>query len=137
MVTDFSLQQINKVAADFALLCKKHSIFAFEGEMGAGKTTFITAVCKALGVEDAISSPTFSIINEYEGHEGQLIYHMDLYRLHDEDEVKRAGVEESFYAGGICFIEWPRRAGSLLPEDTVWCNLRVSGADNRILTVNL
>ena len=93
-------------------------VFAFYGKMGAGKTTFIKAVCEHLGVEDVITSPTFAIVNEYTSESsGDTIYHFDFYRIKKLDEVYDMGYEEYFYGGGLCFIEWPELIESLLPED--------------------
>ena len=93
-------------------------VFAFYGKMGAGKTTFIKAVCEQLGVEDVITSPTFAIVNEYTSElSGDTIYHFDFYRIKKLGEVYDMGYEEYFYGGGLCFIEWPELIESLLPED--------------------
>jgi tRNA threonylcarbamoyladenosine biosynthesis protein TsaE len=97
-----------------------HSVFAFYGKMGAGKTTFIKAVCEELGVEDVINSPTFSIINEYRSEKsGELIYHFDFYRIRKLSEARDIGVEDYFYSGALCLIEWPEIIEPLLPDDTV------------------
>ncbi|MBB6273659.1 tRNA threonylcarbamoyladenosine biosynthesis protein TsaE [Pedobacter cryoconitis] len=93
-------------------------IFAFEGEMGAGKTTFIKALCEKLGVKDVVSSPTFSIVNEYAAA-GQIIYHFDFYRIKNLHEVFDIGYEEYFYSGHICLIEWPERIRELMPENYI------------------
>ena len=97
---------------------RKSRVFAFYGKMGAGKTTFIKAVCEQLGVEDVITSPTFAIVNEYTSEtSGDTIYHFDFYRIKKLDEVYDMGYEEYFYSGSLCFIEWPELIESLLPED--------------------
>ena len=119
---EFKLDTISEIAERFWNSFKEDKIFAFHGEMGAGKTTFIHALCELKKVTSTISSPTFSIINEYPFAEGK-IYHIDLYRLRDEAEALKAGVEECFYSGDICFIEWPERAAALLPTGTVHINL--------------
>ena len=138
MVVEYSLDNISLAAEDFLRMAEGHKIFAFEGGMGAGKTTFITALCKALGVTEAISSPTFSIINEYEGSGALRIYHLDLYRLQSEQEAIRAGVEECFYDdGAFCFVEWPSKAPALLPEQTTWCYIEITGSDKRNLAIKL
>ena len=93
-------------------------VFAFYGKMGAGKTTFIKAICEELGVEDVITSPTFAIINEYESPD-TTIYHFDFYRIKKLEEVYDMGYEDYFYSGGLCFIEWPELIEELLPEDAV------------------
>ncbi|GAA4303092.1 tRNA (adenosine(37)-N6)-threonylcarbamoyltransferase complex ATPase subunit type 1 TsaE [Compostibacter hankyongensis] len=112
-------------------------VFAFYGPMGAGKTTFIKALCRIKNVEDATSSPTFSLINEYgyteTGGEARRLYHMDLYRLRDEAEAIQAGVEDCLYSGSICLVEWPEHAAALLPDDTVAVSLSVLPDQRRLL----
>lgn len=115
------LEKIEEAAASFWQQVKGN-VFAFHGQMGAGKTTFIAALCRAKGTTDHIGSPTFSLINEYRYTEGGVqksIFHIDLYRLKDEEEAMNAGVEDCLYSGNICFVEWPGKAPSLLPEDTI------------------
>lgn len=114
-----SLDEIAKAAKTFAQAIGQRRIFAFEGKMGAGKTTFIKALCLHLGVQDAINSPTFAIVNEYEDGQGKPIYHFDFYRLKQLSEAYDMGCEEYFYSGNLCLIEWPDIVESLLPEDTV------------------
>jgi len=94
-------------------------VFAFYGKMGAGKTTFIKAVCEALGVEDVINSPTFAIVNEYMDGNGNPIYHFDFYRIKKEQEVMDIGYEDYVYSGNVCFMEWPELIENLLPEDAI------------------
>ena len=96
-----------------------NTVFAFYGKMGAGKTTFIKAVCECLGVEDVINSPTFAIVNEYRSGSGELIYHFDFYRIKKLEEVYDMGYEDYFYSGALCFIEWPELVEDLLPADAV------------------
>lgn len=107
--------------------------FAFHGEMGTGKTTLISAICRQLGVIKSLSSPTFSIINEYVTSSGETIYHIDLYRLKNEQEAIAAGVEDCIYSNKYCFVEWPERAMGLFPEETIHCYLERSGASSRNL----
>ena len=95
------------------------TVFAFYGKMGAGKTTFIKAVCEELGVEDTVTSPTFAIVNEYEAANGRPIYHFDFYRIKKVSEAYDMGCEEYFYSGHPCFIEWPELIEEVLPEETV------------------
>ena len=113
---------------------KDDKVFAFYGQMGAGKTTFIHALCDEKRVAGPVSSPTFSIINEYQFPEGK-IYHIDLYRLKDEEEVLRAGVEECIYSGDICMVEWPEKAGEIFPENTVAVHLDVIDTLTRKITI--
>ncbi len=133
----FGIEEINK-AADWLLNNSTESkIFAFYGEMGAGKTTFINAVCKQLGTTEPGSSPTFSIINEYITKAGAIIYHMDWYRLKDEEEAIHAGVENCIYSNNLCFIEWPEKAEGLLPEHYLKIGLEVLPQNQRKITVTL
>lgn len=114
------LDDIGTAAHKFVEAMDKNTIFAFYGKMGVGKTTFITAVCKELGVEDNITSPTFSIVNEYRSEaSGELIYHFDFYRIKKIEEVYDMGYEDYFYSGALCFIEWPELIEELLPSDAV------------------
>lgn len=118
----FSLDNINGVAKDFWKVTEGKTVFAFHGEMGAGKTTFIHALCDAKGVKDVVGSPTFSIINEYQYDcEGtkKALFHMDLYRLKNEEEAIRAGVEDVLLSGYIGLVEWPEKAPRIFPDDTV------------------
>ena len=133
----FSLQEINDAAKRFLKITKGKKVFAFDGQMGAGKTTFINEVCKSLGVHEAVSSPTFSIINEYRSAANEIIYHLDLYRLRDEEEAIQAGVEDCLYSGEYCFAEWPGKAPHLFPDDTVYCFLTLEGNETRKLQIKL
>jgi len=114
----FTLQQIQQVARFVWKQGKGKKVWAFHAPMGSGKTTFIHALCEILGVTDAISSPTFAIINEYKSTEEGSIYHMDWYRLKDEEEAIQAGVEDALLSGNLCLIEWPEKAEGILPDDT-------------------
>ncbi len=114
-----SLEQIHEAAQEFVAAMGDHTVFAFYGQMGAGKTTFVKAVCKCLGVEDVINSPTFAIVNEYRSGSGELIYHFDFYRIKKLEEVYDMGYEDYFYSGALCFIEWPELIEELLPADAV------------------
>ncbi|MFT3704011.1 MAG: tRNA (adenosine(37)-N6)-threonylcarbamoyltransferase complex ATPase subunit type 1 TsaE [Agriterribacter sp.] len=114
-------------------------VFAFHGEMGSGKTTFITALCMEKGVKGHISSPSFSLINEYtylEGGKEQSIFHIDLYRLKDEQEAINAGIEDCLYSGNICFVEWPEKTPSLLPETTIHVYIEPINNHTRLLKIN-
>ena len=114
-----NLSEINIVAKQFIDRIGNEKVFAFYGSMGAGKTTFIKAVCEELGVKETITSPTFAIINEYKDGEGNSIYHFDFYRINKLEEAFDFGYEDYFYSGNLCFIEWPKLVESLLPENTV------------------
>lgn len=113
-----SLAQIQQAAQQFVAHMGNGSVYAFYGKMGAGKTTFIKAVCECLGVKDVITSPTFAIVNEYTAEKiNKPIYHFDFYRIKKLEEVYDMGYEDYFYGGGLCFLEWPELIESLLPED--------------------
>ncbi len=119
MELTFSLNEIENSAKQFIAYLKDKKVVAFSGNLGAGKTTFIKELCNQLGVKENVTSPTFSIINQYTTVNNSTIFHIDLYRVKDEEEAINAGVEESIYSGDVCFIEWPEKLISLLPEDTV------------------
>lgn len=113
------------------------TVYAFYGEMGAGKTTFINALTRALGVEDDIvNSPSFSIVNEYRSDTtAELIYHFDLYRIESLDEAMDIGIEDYFDSGALCLLEWPERISEMLPDDTVPVTITVNADDSRTITV--
>ncbi len=114
------LEHIREAARQFIAEMGDRKVFAFYGSMGAGKTTFVKAVCEELGVEDVITSPTFAIINEYYAEAQDLtIYHFDFYRIKKLEEVYDMGYEDYFYSGALCFIEWPELIEDLLPEEAV------------------
>lgn len=114
-----SLDKIDEAAKQFIANMGKAKVFAFYGKMGAGKTTFIKAVCQALGVEDVITSPTFALVNEYTDGQGNPIYHFDFYRIKKIEEVYDMGYEDYFYSGNLCLLEWPELIEDLLPDDAV------------------
>lgn len=128
-----NLNSINIAAQDFIKKIKNKKVFAFYGEMGAGKTTFIKAICENLGVEDMINSPTFSIVNEYLGADGNIIYHMDCYRIEKESEATDIGVTGYLYSGNYCFIEWPEKIERLLPDDIVKVKIAETENGTRIV----
>ena len=131
MEIEFDKNNIRQAAEHVWEFAKGIHIWALYGEMGAGKTTFIKALCEVLEVKDSISSPTFSIINEYQSKKAGTIYHMDLYRLRDELEAMQAGVEDCIYSGSYCFIEWPEKAPGLLPGTYVELKLEITGENER------
>ena len=112
------IDHIREAAREFVENIGEARVFAFYGKMGAGKTTFIKAICEELGVEDVITSPTFAIVNEYTAQEGP-IYHFDFYRIKKLEEVYDMGFEDYFYSGSLCLIEWPELIEEVLPEDAV------------------
>lgn len=113
------LQDLAEAAQALLIFADEEKIFIFEGEMAAGKTTFIKEICHQLGVSDVVSSPTFSIVNEYESAEGQPLYHFDFYRIKNLREAYDIGYEDYFYSGNICLIEWPEKIEEILPEHYV------------------
>ena len=119
------------VAKQLLAFANGDKFFIFEGEMAAGKTTFIKAFCEALGVEDVVSSPTFSIVNEYESSVG-LVYHFDFYRLKNLQEAYDIGYEEYFYSGAYCLVEWPSKVEELLPEEYIKIEITVTGNEQRL-----
>lgn len=131
-----NLEEIGAVAEEFIRLAmQEDTVFAFNGQMGAGKTTFIKALCEALGVSEVVTSPTFSIVNEYRSDEtGELIYHFDFYRIKKIDEAYDMGCEDYFYSGAVCLIEWPELVEDLLPGNTVWVDIRVNDDDTRTIS---
>jgi tRNA threonylcarbamoyladenosine biosynthesis protein TsaE len=134
MTFHISIDELRDLAIRFWEVVKEEKLFAFHGEMGAGKTTIITALCKEKGVKDVISSPTFSIINEYRftDNEGEKkIYHLDLYRLNSMEEIIQAGVEDCIYSGEICFVEWPEKAPEFLNEKTVHVYINIMNSNIR------
>ena len=134
-----SLEEIDKVAREFIQYISESdlqsNIFAFYGKMGAGKTTFIKAICKALGVTDTVNSPTFTIINEYRSAKGFPIYHFDFYRINRLQEAYDIGVEEYFSGDGLCLIEWPEKIAEILPEDVI--NVTITASEDLSRTVEI
>ncbi len=130
------LENIAPAAKTFIEAMGSRRIFAFNGAMGAGKTTFIAEVCRQLGADDDSGSPTFSIVNEYRASDGSPIYHFDFYRLDSPAEALDMGAEDYFYSGDLCLIEWPDRIGNLLPEEAVEVDLLVMDDGSRLLRFN-
>lgn len=127
---------IDQTAKEFIRLMGDDTVFAFYGKMGAGKTTFIKALCKELGVEDEVNSPTFAIINEYRSATtAELIYHFDFYRIKKLDEVYDLGYEDYFYSGALCFIEWPELIEELLPLDAKKVSITENSDGTRTITM--
>ena len=113
------IEHIREAAREFIENIGEARVFAFYGKMGAGKTTFVKAICEELGVDDVITSPTFAIVNEYTAAEGDSIFHFDFYRIKRLEEVYDMGYEDYFYSGALCFIEWPELIEDILPDDAV------------------
>ena len=130
-----NIEHLASTARKFVDEMGENRVFAFYGKMGAGKTTFIKAICEAMGVKDVVASPTFAIVNEYADAEGQPVYHFDFYRIKNLREAYDIGCEEYFYSGYPCFIEWPEMVEELLPEDVVSVRIEVSENEERIVFV--
>lgn len=130
-----NLNELLPVAKKFIEEMGDNTVFAFRGNMGAGKTTFIRALCKSLGVDDDANSPSFAIINEYRSAKtAELIYHFDFYRIESEEEAFDIGAEDYFYSGALCFIEWPERIENLLPGDVVNVEIREETDGSRTIS---
>lgn len=128
-----SLEDIKRAASEFVALIGERRIFAFYGHMGAGKTTFIKAICEELGVTDAVSSPTFAIVNEYASTMGS-IYHFDFYRIKRSTEVLDLGFEDYAYSGNLCLMEWPELIEEFLPEETIDVHIEeIEGGKRRVM----
>ena len=127
-------QGVEVTATDILEKCGSKRVFAFDGKMGAGKTTFIKHLCEAMGTEDVVNSPTFAIVNVYEVASGEEVYHFDCYRIKDIREAMDFGAEEYLYSGNYCFIEWAEMIEPLLPEDTVWVKIEVEENGERTLS---
>ena len=125
----FLLTEIKDAAMQVWEQNQSKKVWAFHGEMGAGKTTFIHALCEIIDVKDVVSSPTFAIINEYKSPVAGTVYHMDWYRLKDEEEAIQAGIEECLYSNDLCLVEWPEKAAGLLPDNTL--HIRIETVDEK------
>lgn len=130
------LDHIREAARQFISLIGDHTVFAFYGKMGAGKTTFVKAVCEELGVDDVITSPTFAIVNEYTTPSSP-IYHFDFYRIKKLEEVYDMGYEDYFYSGNLCFIEWPELIEEVLPDDAVKVTITENSDGSRTVSAQL
>ncbi len=129
-ITITSIDELKSVAEQLITFANGEKFFVFEGEMAAGKTTLIKAFCTVLGVEDVVSSPTFSIVNEYHTPKG-LVYHFDFYRLKNVREAYDIGYEEYFYSGEYCLVEWPSKVDELLPEKYIKVEIEITGETER------
>ncbi len=130
-----NLSQIGEAAKQFIANMGHARVFAFYGKMGAGKTTFIKAVCQQLGVDDVITSPTFALVNEYTDSRGNPIYHFDFYRIKKIEEVYDMGYEDYFYSGNLCLLEWPELIEDLLPDDAVKVSITQNDDDSRTVVI--
>ena len=134
MEIEYSLDKINEIAHKI-LTENTHKILLFQGEMGAGKTTLIKALCKVLTVHDAISSPAFSLVNEYETEAGEILYHFDFYRIKNQQEALDMGAEDYFYSGNYCFIEWAEKIPDLIPDNHSIIKIESIDSNTRKLTL--
>lgn len=135
MIRIFSLEEIDEVAKEILAIPKLKKVITFHAEMGAGKTTLIKALVKHLGVTDNSSSPTFSLVNEYQAANGETVYHFDLYRLNSEEEAYDMGIDEYFYSGNWCFIEWPEKTPNLIPIDHASISIKALPGGKRELKI--
>ncbi|HRI20302.1 MAG TPA: tRNA (adenosine(37)-N6)-threonylcarbamoyltransferase complex ATPase subunit type 1 TsaE [Panacibacter sp.] len=133
MIFEYSISEIDKAAQQLWSAAKQQKIWALHGEMGAGKTTLVHALCGMLEVKDVVSSPTYSVINEYCSPVAGIIYHMDWYRLKDEEEAIQAGVEDCLFSGNFCIVEWPEKAIGLLADDVLNIYIETMGENRRWL----
>ena len=130
------LENLQEAAKKFLEMNKNKKKFAFYGDLGAGKTTFIKALCNELNVVDIVTSPTFSLINEYQSDDLSPVYHMDFYRIKNIDEAYDIGVEDYFYDNGFCLIEWPEKIEEILPLDVVYVKISVLDDNTRVLKIS-
>ena len=131
----FDLSEIEITAKKFLKAAAGHNVFAFRGDLGAGKTTFITALCKILGVTETVTSPTYSIIQEYQTNDHKAVFHIDLYRIRSREEAMDAGVEDCLSGNDICMVEWPERAPDLFNDSTIYSDLEILSGTQRKLII--
>jgi tRNA threonylcarbamoyladenosine biosynthesis protein TsaE len=131
----FDIRQLDEAAKKLIKFAGANRIWLFEGDLGAGKTTLIKAICRNFNVEDIVNSPSFSLVNEYKGKNGAIFYHLDFYRIKDEEEAMDIGAEEYIFSGNYCFIEWPSKIASLLPQQYVSVSIQVGPDGSRSLNL--
>lgn len=131
-----SLSELPKVAEAVLGELRGRSVVLFRGPMGAGKTTLISRIAAALGAEDTVTSPTFALVNQYEGEGGRRIYHFDFYRINNVEEALDLGYEEYFYSGDLCLVEWPEKIEPLLPEEAMTVTITVGEDERRRFTID-
>ena len=136
MEYSYNLNQINEAAKQIINSSNHHKIWTFDGEMGAGKTTLIKAICKTMGVTDEVSSPTFSLVNEYKTKDGKTLYHFDFYRIKNIEEVYDIGYEDYFFSGHICLIEWPEKVEELIEGEEVF-EIKIEKRDDDLREVRI
>ena len=133
----FDFTEIEKTAKKFLEATGHNKVYAFSGDLGAGKTSFITVLCKVLGVAETVTSPTYSIIQEYKTKENATIFHIDLYRIKSQNEAMDAGVEDCLLSNDICMVEWPEKAPEIFPKNTIYSNLTILSDTKRKLNIKL
>ena len=131
-----SLSELDNVAEQIISSLDGRNVVPFRGGMGAGKTTLISRIVAQLGAEDTVTSPTFALVNEYEGADKMLIYHFDFYRIDKVEEVFDLGYEEYFYSGDLCLVEWPEKIEALIPDDVMTVKIEVEDDGQRIFTID-
>lgn len=137
MQAEFTIQNIHTVAKQVWDAFRSYKVWAFDAAMGTGKTTFVHALCDVLGVKDAVGSPTFSIINQYQMADGGILYHLDLYRMNDEEEAIQAGVEDVLYSGDYCMVEWPEKIPGLIPTGALLIHLETINELKRRISITI
>lgn len=133
----FDFNEIEKTAKKFLKAIPGYKVFAFRGDLGAGKTSFITALCKVLGVTETVTSPTYSIIQEYKTIDKKTIFHIDLYRIKSKEEAMDAGVEDCLLSNDICMVEWPEKAPDIFPDNTIYTDIEILSDTKRKLIIKL
>ena len=133
----FDFNEIEKTAKKFLDAISGYKVFAFSGDLGAGKTSFISAVCKELDVSETVTSPTYSIIQEYKTSDNKTIFHIDLYRIKSKQEAMNAGVEDCLLSNDICMVEWPEKAPEIFPDNTVYSEMEILSETKRKLIIKL
>ena len=131
----FDFNEIEITAKKFLKATSGYKAFAFRGDFGAGKTSFITALCKVLGVIETVTSPTYSIIQEYKTRDNKTIFHIDLYRIKSKEEAMDAGVEDCFLSNDICMVEWPEKAPDIFPDNTIYSDIEIISDTKRKLII--
>lgn len=134
---EFEIENVQGAAREFLDKTKGYRVFAFTGELGAGKTTFIASLCKELGVEEIVTSPTFAIIQQYDSPLAGKIYHLDFYRINSNDEAINSGLEDCILSNHLCMVEWPQNAPGIFPDDTVMINITITGDTRRKMQIQL
>ena len=133
----FDFNEIEKTVKKFLKAIPGYKVFAFRGDLGAGKTSFITALCKVLGVAETVTSPTYSIIQEYKTNNNKTIFHIDLYRIKSKEEAVDAGVEDCLLSNDICMVEWPEKAPDIFPANTIYTDIEILSDTKRKLIIKL